>query len=80
LLFGDDPGVPLNVTSPTNAGLERTWATPSEGLDEVVEARIWSGFHFRTADEVGVRLGRQVAQFVFRQALRERRGAGPTIP
>jgi hypothetical protein len=80
LLFGDDPGVPLNVTSPTNAGLERTWATPSEGLDEVVEARIWSGFHFRTADEVGVRLGRQVAQFVFRHALRERRGAGPTIP
>ena len=80
LLFGDDPGVPLTVTSPTNAGFERSWAAPSEGLAEVVEARIWSGFHFRTADEVGVRLGRQVAQFVFRHALRERRGGGSAIP
>ena len=75
-LFGEDPGVPLIVTSPTNLDLERTWDTPSQGLAEVVEARIWSGFHFRTADEVGVRLGRQVAQFVFRHALREQRGAG----
>ena len=52
-------------------GFDRTWATPGEGLAEVVEARIWSGFHFRTAHEVGVRLGRQVAQFVFHGALRE---------
>jgi hypothetical protein len=73
LLFGADPGVALTVTSPTNVGFERTWATPGEGLAEVVEARIWSGFHFRTADEVGVRLGRQVAQFVYRHALREKR-------
>ena len=71
LLFGDDPGVPLTVTSPTSPGFTRNWATPGEGLAEVVEARIWSGFHFRTADEVGVRLGRQVAQFVFHSALRE---------
>jgi hypothetical protein len=73
LLFGADPGVALAVTSPTNVGFERAWATPGEGLAEVVEARIWSGFHFRTADEVGVRLGRQVAQFVYRHALRENR-------
>jgi hypothetical protein len=73
LLFGADPGVALAVTSPTNVGFERAWATPGEGLAEVVEARIWSGFHFRTADEVGVRLGRQVAQFVYRHALREKR-------
>ena len=73
LLFGDDPGVALTVTSPTNAGFERQWATPGEGLAEVVEARIWSGFHFRTADEVGVRLGRQVARFVVQHALRPQR-------
>ena len=73
MLFGDDPGVPLTVTSPTNPGFARNWATPGEGLAEVVEARIWSGFHFRTADEVGVRLGRQVAQFVVQTALRDTR-------
>jgi hypothetical protein len=73
LLFGDDPGVPLTITSPSNPGVVRNWATPDEGLAEVIEARIWSGFHFRTADEVGARLGRQVAQFVVHRALRRAR-------
>ena len=45
LLFGDDPGVPLVAISPTNVGFTRTWATFNEGVDEVVEARIYSGIH-----------------------------------
>lgn len=70
LVLGEDSGVPLVVSSPTNVGFVREWATPDEGVAEVVEARIYSGFHFRTADEVGVRLGRQVARFVVQHALR----------
>lgn len=73
-VFGDDPGVPLSITSPNNPGFVRNWSTPGEGIAEVIEARIWSGFHFRTADEVGARLGRQVAQFVVHRVLREARG------
>jgi hypothetical protein len=70
LLFGEDPGVTIMATSPTNPGFSREWETFQEGLDEVVDARIYSGIHFRTSDEVGTRLGRQVARFVFNHALR----------
>jgi hypothetical protein len=70
MLFGDDPGVPLVVTSPTNTALVRQWQTFSEGVDEVIDARIYSGFHYRTSDDVGAKLGRQVARFVVKHALK----------
>ena len=65
--FGDNPGVPLTSTI---TGITRQWNTFSEGLDEVIDARIYSGLHFRTADEVGSRHGGQVADFVWANALR----------
>jgi hypothetical protein len=69
-LFGDNPGIAIVATSPTNPAFPRQWSTFSEGVDEVVDARVFSGIHFRTSDEVGARVGRQVAQFVIHQALR----------
>jgi hypothetical protein len=66
-LFDDNPGVPIVVTQ---TGITRQWQTFSQGVDEVIEARIYSGIHFRTADEVGARLGRKVARFVLNHALR----------
>jgi hypothetical protein len=69
-LFGDSPGYVIEVTSPQNVGFVRYWQTFSEGVQEVVDARVYSGFHFRTADRVGALLGRQVAQFVVTHALR----------
>ena len=70
-LFGDDPGVTLVALSPTNPGFPRQWTTFSQGVDEVIEARIYSGIHFRTADEVGARVGRQVARFVLTHTLKK---------
>ena len=63
----------MEATSPTNLGFVRQWRAFSEGIDEVIDARVYSGIHFRTADEVGARLGRQVARFVVTHALRPRR-------
>jgi hypothetical protein len=70
LLFGDDPGAPFTVTSPTNPGFVRTWSTFSAGIAEVIDARVWTGFHFRSSDVEGARVGKQVARFVFEHALR----------
>ena len=53
LLFGDDPGVTLAVTSPTNPGFVHTWARFSEAIAEVIDARVWTGFHFRSSDVAG---------------------------
>lgn len=73
LLFGDDPGVTFTVSSPTNPGFTRTWSSFSAGIDEVIDARVWTGIHFRTSDVEGARMGRQVARFVFEHALRRAR-------
>ena len=35
-------------------------------VEEVNDARVWAGFHFRYADEDGSKLGRKVARFVVR--------------
>ena len=71
LLFGDDPGVPIIATSTRNPTFPRLWTTFSQGVAEVMDARVYIGFHFRTSNETGVRLGRQVARFVVNHALRD---------
>jgi hypothetical protein len=69
-VFGDAPGYVIEATSPQNAGFVRYWPTFGEGVREVIDARVYSGIHVRTSDEVGARLGRQVARFVLTHALR----------
>jgi hypothetical protein len=72
-LFGRDPGMTISVTL---SGITRQWSTFDEAVNEVIDARVYSGIHFRNSDEVGARQGRQVAQFVFTHALRPCRGGG----
>lgn len=69
-VFGDNPGYVIEATSSTAPGFIRYWSTFSAGVDEVIDARVYSGIHFRTADVAGARLGRQVAQFVLTHALK----------
>lgn len=71
LIFGDEPGFTI---SPTITGITRQWDSFSQGVDEVIDARVYSGIHFRTSDVNGARLGRQVAHYVFTHALRPCRG------
>jgi hypothetical protein len=70
LLFGDKPDAPIVATSPTNPAFERPWARLSDGVEEVIEARIYGGIHYRTSDEEGAALGRRIARFVVNRALR----------
>ena len=72
LLFGDQRDTPIVATSPTNPGFERHWSSLSEGVEEVIDARIFSGIHYRTSDEDGAQLGRKIARFVVKHALRDR--------
>jgi hypothetical protein len=43
------------------SGEERFYRRASDVVDEVVEARMWLGLHFRSADEDGADIGRRVA-------------------
>lgn len=69
LVFGDNPRVPIVATSSTAPDVSRRWTTLSEGMKEVIDARIYAGFHYRTSDEVGAEMGSHVARFVMNQAL-----------
>jgi hypothetical protein len=71
LIFGDSPGFTI---SPTITGITRQWDSFDQGIDEVIDARVYSGIHFRTSDVNGARLGRQIAQYVFTHALRPCKG------
>jgi hypothetical protein len=58
--FGTDK---VAWTDTNNAGLTRGFTRFSQAIDEIVDARVWSGIHFRTADEQGDRIGEQVARW-----------------
>jgi hypothetical protein len=62
--FGTDA---IGWSDTNNGGLTRSWTTFSQAIDEVVDARVWSGIHFRTADEQGAKIGRQIARWRERQ-------------
>jgi hypothetical protein len=71
LTFDNEPGTTLVVTL---SGVTRSWTSFSEAVEEVIDARVYSGIHFRNSDEVGARMGFQVAKFVSTHALRRSRG------
>jgi hypothetical protein len=66
VFFGDAPAGGYEITSSAvNPGgpATRTFTSFNQALDEIVEARIWAGLHFRTADVQGRQLGTNVANF-----------------
>ena len=44
-------------------GMTRSYERLSQAIDEIVDARVWSGLHFRTADVQGAEIGRDVARW-----------------
>jgi hypothetical protein len=68
-MFFDTDNIRFGVTSRSfnfPPGETRYFNRFSEPLDEITEARIWAGLHFRTADVQGRKLGRKVASYMAR--------------
>jgi hypothetical protein len=59
--FGTDR-VPFSATS-TLTNTTRNWDSLSDALRENINARVWAGIHFRTADLAGAALGLRVALY-----------------
>ena len=53
----------LAWTDTNVAGRTRSFSRVSDAVDEIVDARIWSGIHFRNADEASVRIAGQIAKY-----------------
>jgi CHRD domain-containing protein len=54
--------VDLNITSP-GTGITRHYDDAAVIQQDVIDARVWSGIHFRTADQVGVATGIEVGNW-----------------
>jgi len=62
--FGHDR-VPFSLHS-NESGTTRSFTRLSDVLKEVINARVWAGIHFRTADHEGAKLGETVARYEHR--------------
>ncbi|MGH2945899.1 MAG: hypothetical protein ACRDPC_06490 [Solirubrobacteraceae bacterium] len=60
--FGRDR-IAFDVSSPRFPGRPRHFERFSDLLDEIIEARIWGGIHFRTADTQGAEIGEKVVRW-----------------
>ena len=46
-----------------NLNAVRTFNTPGKLRDEIIDARVWAGLHYRFSGVAGVVMGRQVAKY-----------------
>jgi hypothetical protein len=54
---------PIALTSPSAPGVVRSYDDWKTITDEIVDARVWEGVHYRFSDEAGVKLGKKVAKW-----------------
>jgi hypothetical protein len=52
----------VSLTSPTAPGVTRKWTRLQDYSDEVSNARIYAGFHYRFSTEVGKDMGKKIGQ------------------
>jgi hypothetical protein len=51
------------LTSPTAPGVTHRWTNMWALTDEVSQARIWAGFHYRFSTLVGQDMGRKIGRY-----------------
>lgn len=68
-LFGSADVPELSMTSPTAPGVTHHWTNIRAYTNEVSEARIWAGFHYRFSTRVGQEMGRKIGQHVARSVM-----------
>jgi len=58
--FGKGEVPAITMTSPTAPGVTHRWTRISDYVQEVDNARIWGGIHYRNSTEVGEAMGRKI--------------------
>ena len=68
-VVGEEFGT-FSLTSPTALGVTRTWSRLQDYSDEVSNARVYAGFHYRFSTEVGKDMGRRIGELTISTQLR----------
>jgi len=58
------------MPSPTAPGVTRRWERIKDYGQEVDNARIWGGIHYRTSTEVGEAMGRKIGELAVKSYLK----------
>jgi PAP2 superfamily len=54
----------ISLTSPTAPGITHRWSSLDAFTNEVANARVWAGFHYRSSARAGTAMGRDVGRYV----------------
>lgn len=58
----------LATTSPTLKGATRQWTSVDAFVEEVGNARVWGGLHYRFSTDTGAAIGKQVGELTLKRA------------
>jgi hypothetical protein len=64
VVFGTAEMPEVSIASPTAPGVVHRWTNVRAFSDEVSEARIWAGFHYRFSTKVGQDMGHKIGEYV----------------
>jgi hypothetical protein len=67
--LGMDDIPEVAMTSPTAPGVTHRWTNMTAFTDEVANARVWSGFHYRFSTRVGTGMGLQIGEYVVKNVI-----------
>jgi hypothetical protein len=68
-VFGTMEIPEITTTSPTAPGITHRWTNMTDFTDEVANAPIWSGFHYRFSARVGTDMGLQIGEYVVKNIM-----------
>jgi hypothetical protein len=63
-VFGTPEFPEVAITSPALPGVTHRWTNVRAFSNEVSDARIWAGFHYRFSANVGQDMGRKIGEYV----------------
>ena len=60
----------ITMTSPTAPGVTRKWERLEDYMQEVNDARVWAGVHYRFSTRVGADMGRRIGELAVRDYMK----------
>jgi hypothetical protein len=59
----------VSMTSSTAPGVTHRWTNLNALVDEITNARVWAGFHYRFSTRVGTDMGRKIGHYVMQSVM-----------
>jgi hypothetical protein len=75
--FGTEDIPEIAITSTTAPGVTHRFTNMTAFADEVANARIWAGFHYRFSTRVGTDMGLKIGEYVVKNVMQPALTAGP---